>query len=172
MEKEKLIILFSKRRRTQYLSHRRFLMFSGGKKSRFETLTKESETKPYKFMRERERERERDLWDQGSREKWEPKVGWYRSRKWQSFWAISWWKSWSWRALKRRSSSSVCRIPWCFLMSLPSLSLSLFKFLNFEFCFSFSFNNLKGTRLCLYKIWIFVYWFISFLSPHLLILHS
>ena len=82
----------------------------------------------------RERERERDLWDQGSREKWEPKVGWYRSRKWQSFWAISWWKSWSWRALKRRSSSSVCRIPWCFLMSLPSLSLSLslnFWILNF-----------------------------------------
>ena len=33
-------------------------MFSGGKKSRVETLTKESETKPYKFMRERERERE------------------------------------------------------------------------------------------------------------------
>ena len=122
MEKEKLIILFSKRRRTQYLSHRRFLMFSGGKKSRFETLTKESETKPYKFMRGR------DLWDQGSREKWEPKVGWYRSRKWQRFWAISWWKSWSWRALKRRSSSSVCRIPWCFLMSLPSLSLQIFEF--------------------------------------------
>ena len=155
-------------------------MFSGGKKSRFETLTKESETKPYKFMRERERER--DLWDQGSREKWEPKVGWYRSRKWQRFWAISWWKSWSWRALKRRSSSSVCRIPWCFLMSLPSLSLSLFKFLNFEFCFSFSFNNFKGTRLSLYKIWIFFialfrfcpcnFYIFSFLSPHLLILHS
>ena len=63
MKINKLIILFSKRRRTEYLSHRRFFMFSGGKKSRFETLTKESETKPYKFMRERERERERETFE-------------------------------------------------------------------------------------------------------------